>query len=306
MKVCPTCRKTYPDDGLNFCLDDGTVLTFAANEPPPTVMRHQPRPTDPAAPKMQTRWDAQPQYSLQPPAAGSSGAWKWVVGIMALLVLFCGGGFVGLMGLALYVAEEEAAIAALESNSNVKSTLDPDPRARVDAVPLNGWIQTDKTHGITEYVNGELVVAAKSKAFYYVLTADEIFAMNEASTRVTVRNVDDAATSMGIGLVFHSNPTPLQQGYAFLIDTKQKRYRVVRHYPKNEATVVKWTNSSAIKDGSQENLLEVRDRDGNVDLYINSEKVTSIRNAYGYKNGVPGIYSGDGIRAAFSKLEIRR
>ena len=69
---------------------------------------------------------------------------------------------------------------------------------------------------------------------------------------------------------------------------------------------MKWTNSDAIKDGTQENVLEVRDRNGNVDLYINDEKVTTIRNVYGYKDGVPGVYSGDGIRAAFSKMEIRK
>lgn len=26
MKICPTCKKTYKDDGLNFCLDDGATL----------------------------------------------------------------------------------------------------------------------------------------------------------------------------------------------------------------------------------------------------------------------------------------
>ncbi len=26
MKICPTCKKTYDDDGLNFCLDDGATL----------------------------------------------------------------------------------------------------------------------------------------------------------------------------------------------------------------------------------------------------------------------------------------
>src|SRR6187401_1628720 len=26
MKVCPTCKKTYKDDDLNFCLSDGATL----------------------------------------------------------------------------------------------------------------------------------------------------------------------------------------------------------------------------------------------------------------------------------------
>ena len=26
MKSCPTCKKTYEDDGINFCLEDGATL----------------------------------------------------------------------------------------------------------------------------------------------------------------------------------------------------------------------------------------------------------------------------------------
>src|SRR5687768_10046205 len=26
MKFCPTCKKTYEDDGINFCLEDGATL----------------------------------------------------------------------------------------------------------------------------------------------------------------------------------------------------------------------------------------------------------------------------------------
>ena len=48
MKICPTCRKTYADDGLNFCLEDGSVLTFAGPAPEATVVMNPPRPTDPS------------------------------------------------------------------------------------------------------------------------------------------------------------------------------------------------------------------------------------------------------------------
>jgi hypothetical protein len=41
MKICPVCRKTYSDDGLNFCLDDGSVLTIPASDAPPTMVMHK-------------------------------------------------------------------------------------------------------------------------------------------------------------------------------------------------------------------------------------------------------------------------
>lgn len=40
MKQCPKCRKTYPDDTLNFCLDDGAVLL--ADTDSETVLMHVP------------------------------------------------------------------------------------------------------------------------------------------------------------------------------------------------------------------------------------------------------------------------
>jgi hypothetical protein len=37
MKRCPRCSKTYSDESLNFCLDDGELLTNFETDPPPTI-----------------------------------------------------------------------------------------------------------------------------------------------------------------------------------------------------------------------------------------------------------------------------
>ena len=46
MKNCPTCNRTYGDDTLTFCLDDGTRLS-APHDPRPTLPGPAPRDTDP-------------------------------------------------------------------------------------------------------------------------------------------------------------------------------------------------------------------------------------------------------------------
>src|SRR5882672_6030416 len=48
MKSCPTCRRTYPDDSLAFCLMDGSVLS-APYDPEATQRIPPPRDTIPAA-----------------------------------------------------------------------------------------------------------------------------------------------------------------------------------------------------------------------------------------------------------------
>src|SRR5262245_35771259 len=120
MKICPTCRKTYTDESLNFCLEDGSVLTIAPTEAPPTVMMQQPAPTNPSPgivpppqtspsgfgqpqQQIQTSWNPQSQYTVQPKK--SSKTWLWVLGILGLVLLLCGGGFAGLIGIAIYNAD---------------------------------------------------------------------------------------------------------------------------------------------------------------------------------------------------------
>lgn len=59
MKICPSCRQTYTDDNLNFCLTDGSFLTTETPSEPKTVYMEQTRVTN------QTNWG---QQGFQPPA----------------------------------------------------------------------------------------------------------------------------------------------------------------------------------------------------------------------------------------------
>lgn len=86
MKICSQCRKTYDDDNLNFCLEDGGALAFT-DQAAPTVMMPPARET--AAPP---RWQA-PAPQAQSPK--SSKTWLWVLLILGLLLVLCGGGGIG-------------------------------------------------------------------------------------------------------------------------------------------------------------------------------------------------------------------
>ncbi len=316
MKICPTCRKTYSDDGLNFCLDDGSVLTLGGEQLPETVMINQPRFTDPNTaigngPGIQSTYGNQAAYSMQPQKK-SSKTWIWVLGILGLLVLICGGGFAAFF---VYVASLDTANVSPSpkpsaSPSGTRSTQSPTPtpfeKSEVQNVDLADWVRKDSAFGNTEFKDGEFFMGSKQKGYYYVVAAPADFKTELANTSVVLRNVDDANSSLGYGLVFHSDPKPLEKGYAFIIDTKRQKYRVARHEPGKEVDVINWTNSSAINEGSEENTLEVRDKPERVELYINGEMVTSIKNTYGRKGGVVGLYSGDAVNIAFKKLEIAK
>ena len=66
MKICPSCRQTYTDDDLNFCLTDGSFLTSVAESEPKTIYMDQTRVTNP-----QSNWGQQPQDYAPPAVWGS-------------------------------------------------------------------------------------------------------------------------------------------------------------------------------------------------------------------------------------------
>lgn len=332
MKICPKCQKTYTDANLNFCLDDGTVLNQAADQAmPETILLNQARPTAepqqfPTAPQQmpqqqQAGWNtAQPQYSMQPKK--SSKTWVWVLLVLGGLILLCGGG--GVVGLILLANQSEKTNTNTSVNKNTNSgpfsgdktntnnsnsvATSTSSRTSVNKLDLSEWVRPNSLYGNTEYVGNELMMSSKQKKFYYVLAStDEAPNKTEKSdTAVTLRNVDDADSSLGYGLVFHSNPTPLQKGYAFLINTKTQKYSVVNHIPGDEKKVIAWTKSDSINKGSAENTLEVRDLDDKIELYINGKMVNSIKNVHGYAGGVVGLYSGDAVKIAFKDLTIKK
>jgi len=314
MKVCPICQKTYTDDNLNFCLEDGTVLTQTASydAPPPTVMSAVPpvvpRTTFGNDPTTQSSWNTPPTYS--PPPKKSSKTWLWILGILAVLVLVCGGGGIALVALVYNLPPENTNSNGGHVGTNKatpgpgNNTKPPPDDKDAQVVDLSTWVKDFSSYGNTEFVDGEFQMSSKQKGFYYVLVAPDDYSTTGATTKVTVRNVESANSSMGYGLIFHSNPNPLTQDYAFLIDAKKKKYRVVRHEPSKEISVVGWTNSELIKDGAQENKLEIRDKGDTTELYINDQLVTSIKNTYAYKGGVPGLYSGDAVKIGFKDLKI--
>ena len=68
MKRCPQCNRTYSDDALSFCLDDGSPLVSAAApssfDPNATVQYPQGRDT--VTPQPTIAYPAQPHQSMFP------------------------------------------------------------------------------------------------------------------------------------------------------------------------------------------------------------------------------------------------
>lgn len=310
MKICPKCQKSYSDDSLNFCLDDGTVLTQTSagfKEPPETVLINQARPTSGNQPQPND-WTAKPSYPVHP--SGNSKNWLVIAGIFGGLILLCGGGFIGLIAFVSKLEDEPRANTNFAVNfDNTNKTGEnsaSDDRKTLTKIDLSNWNKDYSEYGNTDFRNGVLVMSSKKDNFYYVLVASAVHKTENSTTKLSVRNIANGTNSLGYGLIIHSNPVPLQQDYAFLIDSKTQRYRIVTHKPQKEENVVSWTKSTSIKQGTLENVLEVRDENGLMSFYINGDFITSLRNSEGFKEGVAGIYVGGASPVGFSNFEIRK
>lgn len=312
MKVCPTCQQTYADEGLNFCLNDGAVLVKKDAPAPETVFMNQPPPTNSdrfQPPTNPANWGMNAGAVSQPKP--KSRTWLWVLGILGAVVVLCGGGFAGLVAL---VANNENKNKNTGNynyqiyNTKNGNTYNPPISKNLLTDDLSKWKMADTSLGLTDFQNGEFLMTSKTGGYYFVLlSASSGFQTGNATTRVSVRNTTGAFTTSGFGLMVHNNQTTaLAQDYAFLINSSTSMYRIVKHQARKETEIVKWTYNSAIKNGTQTNVLQIRDNNGSMTFYVNDKPMTTIEDQDGIKSGVPGLYASGAIPIAFSNLQVEK
>lgn len=327
MKICPKCQQTYTDEKLNFCLTDGSVLQQSGGDALPETVFVNPPPTSPN----QSYGNQQPSFGGQPPPFGgqpqnawnnqqqqnfsqpprppkSSKAWLWVVGILGALVLLCGGG--GLLGLLLYKSSENTNVNTAYTTPT--PSVSPTVASNVTKYDMALWKPAVNEFATTTFAGGKYTIEVTKPNFYYVVitnpspkTKDE-FETQNVTTRLTVSNRDAKPVKYGFGLVVHSDTTPLTQDYAFVIDSENQKYRILHHSLKIEKELTKWTTSTAIKKGSGENVLEVRDKGSAMQFYINGQFVKTVTDEDDNTDGIAGIYSSENIPIEFSNLQTEK
>lgn len=341
MKKCLTCQRTYTDESLNFCLDDGTTLqNMYADEPPATVFMPPSRDTNPQAGQQfsgttgfgspygtPSQFGSTPNYQATPAKKGN---WLlWVLGGGAILVVL---GIVGIVGLIALVAmntddndnKNKNISVNISKNANIKSNTNlslgntnTNTSTTSGSVKLkdsfSAWWTGTADFGTATYTGGEYQLRGNLDRYFVIFrgkgndVSSDYYTKN-VTAKVSVRVASGSAPKYGQGLVVHSDPAePLKRDYAFLIytDSKYPQYKIVQHQNSDEKTLVKWTSSSAIKTGSATNELEVRIEGKTLSFYINGEYVNKITDTAGYEDGIVGLYTSDNSTVAFSNLELQ-
>ena len=344
MKRCPQCNRTYTDDALSFCLDDGSPLVSAdapsSFDPSATVQYPQGRettpqptiayPSQPQAPPPPAAAPSPSWSPMPPPAAQKRSVWPWVLGIGAVLV-FVG---IGLVILIFAIANitntnnnngnsnsnrvanrnsnrNANSNSATNDNSNENANARSNLTSFTDDFSKEDWRTGSSQYGTMNYVDEEYHMRGV-KGYYFVIYSPDKpeYRTKNATVRVAVRSVDGVSPSTGYGLVVHGAMKNDQlEDYAFLIYSgDDPKYMIVDQRGGKDTNLVDWTSFSAIRTGTQPNQLEVRIRDRKLDFYINGQFVTSIVDVENYndRDGRAGFYASDVHEVAFDDLEISR
>ncbi len=340
MKRCPQCNRTYTDDALSFCLDDGSPLLSASapsSDPGATVQYPQSRDTSPQptiafnpGPALPPSTPPTPPPAWTPmpaPATAKRSPWPWILGIGAVLV-FMGIGVVILIFAVASITNDNKSNGnsnnnnsrtanrntntntnkntnSDETNSNSRSTL----ATFTDDFSNKTWGTGESQFGNIWYQDEEYHMHATKGGFIVMYAPDKTDYHDEnATVRVGLRSIDGTPPLTGYGLVVHGEKKDGKlEDYGFLIyNGDNPKYKIVLHKAGNETKVADWTPISTIRTGTTPNQLEVRIRDLKLDFYINGQFVTSITDEANYRRGRVGLYTSDVGEVAFDDLEVSK
>ena len=343
MKRCPTCKRTYNDLSLNFCLEDGTPLVADApaadpnatirypaardtEEPPPTEIYQppppvvSPRPTQPPPPPPQPQWTPGPVTTA--PRKKSNAVW-WILGGLAAAVVIGGGLVVMIIALASLNSpnSNNSNVTNRNDNRNSNVTVNTNvsntnanlnaslPRSIDDDFTQQKWGVGNGQYGRIWYEGGAYHMQSRAGTFVVMYAPSDDYSTENATVKVTARSVDGEVPSSGFGLLVHCAQSKAKQleDYGLLIyPGDDPEYEIVKHKNGTQSPVVTKTKSNAIKSGSTPNMLEVRIRGTELSFYANGQFLTRITDTENFKHGRAGLYTSDIHEVVFDDLSIDR
>ena len=338
MKRCPNCHRTYTDEALNFCLEDGTPLVAAAGgplensetqrySPPPPTQVYRPASPAPQQPPMVNRapqypgqWSPLPQQQQRK----SSAVW-WILGGLAVLVVIGIGVVVMILAIASINSQSNSNRVVVNNNTNRNTNINrwgnsnstrntnsnsaSLPSSFTDDFAAQKWTVASSDFGELWYDNDEYHMRSKPKTYIVMYGPSNDYNTENAIVQVTTHNIDGVSPDAGYGLVVHGERSKEDnlEDYAFLIFTgPNPQYKVLMHKGGSETKLVDWTPSRMIRTGTSTNELEVRIKGNQLAFMINGQLATAVTDTANFKRGRAGFYTTDVHEVAFDDLKISR
>lgn len=302
-------------------------------EPPPTEIYRPappaapppPRPTSPPPPPLpQPQPPPQQQWTptAAPPAKKSNAIW-WILGGFLVLMVLGAGLVVMLLVFASMGSNPPVRIsnvnnsnsnvsananANVNTNANLNANVGP-PTSLVDDFSQSKWGTGTSQFGRSWYANGEYHMSSKEQTFVVMYAPSNDYSTENATVKVTARSVTGSVPSAGFGLMVHclQSRSGKLEDYAILIyPSDEPEYEIIMHKGGEQQSLVKRTQSDAIKSGTEPNELEVRIKGTTMVFLANGRVLTQVTDKENYRKGRVGFYTSDLFEVAFDDLSIER
>lgn len=242
MKSCPTCKRTYTDASLNFCLEDGTPLSASTPsgaapgfDPNATIRYTDPRdtkspgePYHPASPAVYevadpvshqgSEFGQQQRSNLSRAGAQprkSNAVW-WILGGLVVAGIIVIGGIIMILALASMKSNSNANSNRANMNSrNVNRNANGNtnanganananlPTSLTDDFSEKKWGTGNYAFGDVWYADDQYHMRSKSKTYLVMYAPSSEYKTGNATVRVTARSVDGTPAASGFGLIVH-------------------------------------------------------------------------------------------------------
>jgi hypothetical protein len=251
MKRCPSCNRSYTDQSLNFCLEDGTPLVPDAPTPPPSdpnaTMTYPPardtaeppateiyRPDSPLISQPPRSTQPPPVHQQQPqqwsptpvvtPKKKSNAIW-WVLGGLAAFGVIGVGIVVVLIAWASINASNtnnsnvnigngnrnSNVIVNNNTNLNTNTNSSNLPSSFTDDFTSAKWGTGDSKFGKFWYVDDEYHMRSREKTYIVMYAPSDDYSTENATVKVTGRSVDGSVPLYGFGLMVHCAQSKTKQ-----------------------------------------------------------------------------------------------
>jgi F5/8 type C domain len=200
MKQCPKCNRTYADDTLRFCLEDGTSLSRVSGAPDsyetlPTRDANPP-PTerfsyDRSAPTLKVSGPTRPSFTpsneLSTPRETARSNTLLTAGVISIAVLL-----LALVGIVAYFVLAQPGKGGTQINSTAAPT-------KQSASPIQSVVTASPSPGNSEIItNAGLKITASASSIRYAVQNNTYYAANAIDGKRSTAWIEGADGS-GIG-----------------------------------------------------------------------------------------------------------
>ena len=172
----------------------------------------------------------------------------------------------------------------------------------------SGWVISSGSSGTWAYENGDYSLSTpKPGSFEHVFGRNKLFGkQTDFTVEVDARDISKESDGW-YGIFFREDPDYSTSGftyYAFLVNSSNGKYKIVKSVRNNWSTLKDWTYSEYIKTSTNTNRLKVNCKGTMIGVYANGQLLATVTDDLITKGYIALAISGTNTHAHFDNFKL--